>query len=115
MAPMLFALSLMLIPPQGTKDVSTLFKTFRSSSDASYPLRKPSEPIKIYATDDSNTKLCYISNNIIYIYSNGRITRPLFAKVFNIKAVNRITYYKSNSGGSFQFWIDDELALSIAS
>ncbi len=113
MAPLLLAFTLVLLPQQVVSDVPSLFKAFRNTSDASYPLKKPKDVIRLYATDDINTKICFISGDVVYIYSNGRVTRPLYAKAFNVKAVNRITYQKSETGGAFLIWIDDEMTLSI--
>jgi len=114
MTPGLLALALAVMAQQEISDVSKLFKAFRNSFEASYPVPKPNEPIKVYATDDINTKMCYISGDSIHIYSNGRDTRPIYAKAFNVKAVNRITYHKSDIGDSFLIWIDDDLVLSIS-
>ncbi len=115
MTPALLALVLGMLPHQEASDVSSLFKAFRNSfgTSASTPVHKPKEPIKLYATDDGHTQMCYISGDRIFIYSNGQTTIPLFAKVFNVQAVNRITYRKSPVGGAFLLWIDDELTLSI--
>lgn len=85
------------------------------NADAGYPMKKPTAPIQVYATDDLNTKACFIREGVIYTYtrSEGRIMCPLIQKVFNIKAVNRITYLASDAYGLFQLWIDDEMVLSI--
>ncbi len=115
MTPMLLALALGLLPPQETSDLSSLFKAFRNSfgASASSPVHRPKEPIRLYATDDGHTQICYINGDRIFIYANGQTTSPLFAKMFNIQAVNRITYRKAAVGWAFLIWIDDELTLSI--
>ena len=77
------------------------------------PAEQVGAPIRLYAADESCTKLGYIRKDVIYLFVKGRILRPLYAKAFNIAAINRITYRKSEGGGAFQFWIDDEIALSI--
>jgi hypothetical protein len=108
------ALTLLLLAPQAPPDLASLFKAFRNASDASAPLRTPKDVIRLYATDDLHTKLCYISGDVLYLYADGRVTRPLYAKMFNVKAVNRITYVRTASGGgAFQIWTDDDLTLSL--
>lgn len=114
MIPAPLALAFLLQAPQAAPDVASLFKAFRNASEASAPLRKPKDVLRLYATDDRHTKLCYISGDLIYVYADGRVTRPLYAKMFNVKAVNRITYVRSaGGGGAFQIWTDEDLTLSL--
>lgn len=114
MTPTLLALALTLLPQPGDQDLPALFKRFRTASDASAPLRVPKTPIRLYATDEANTKICFISDDAIYIFADGRVTRPLYAKAFSVRSVNRITYRRNDAGGAFLIWTDDEQTLSIA-
>jgi hypothetical protein len=113
----LLALVLLVVARQASADVAELFKAFRNTSGASATMHKPTEAIRVYATDDANTQICYVSGDVIYFYNlaDDRITRPLYAKMFNVAAVNRITYRKSATGGAFLIWVDDTLELTFGS
>jgi len=71
-------------------------------------------PIRLYATNLDGSTMCFIRNDAICFYAQGVITQPSYAKVFNTRAVNRISFQASEVGGTFQIWIDDEMTLSIA-
>jgi hypothetical protein len=78
---------------------------------------KYDQPIRLYCIDDACTKLCYIYKERVFIFSDGKITAPTYAKVFSPKSINRISYIasKTNISGSFLLWADDELVLSLGS
>jgi hypothetical protein len=115
MVRLLLTLVLSIVASHASADVTALFKAFRVTSGASAPLRKTPETIRVYATDDANTQICYVSGDVIYFYNlaDDRITRPLYAKMFNVAAVNRITYRPSESGGAFLIWVDDRLEITF--
>jgi hypothetical protein len=78
---------------------------------------KYDQPIRLYCVDDACTKLCYIYKDRVFIFSDGKITAPTYAKVFSTKSINRISFTssKTNAVGSFLLWSDDEIVLSLGS
>ncbi len=113
MTPLLFALVLTLPTPPESFDVASLFKAFRGATETASTLRQPPEAIRLYATDDAHTQICFIRGNAVYFYAKGRITRPLYAKVFSVPSINRITYHRGETGDAFLLWMDDEMVLSL--
>ena len=111
----LLALAMLLAAAQASADVGKLFEAFHASTSESARRHRLSEPIRVYATNDSHTELCYVSGNAIYLYRlvDDVVVRPDYPKMFNVAAVNRITYQAGPGGGSFQIWVDGTLEISF--
>jgi hypothetical protein len=68
------------------------------------------QDIRIYAEDESLTKICYISEDGLFIYrwdkSPGEIERVIHAKKIMYDKINRITFDKPSpeNHGSFILW-----------
>jgi len=88
----------------------TSFKEARTAA-------KYDQPIGIYGVDDDCTRICYIYKDRVFIFRDGKIRAPTYAKVFSTKSINRISFTRSktNVDGSFLLWCDDELVLSLGS
>lgn len=71
------------------------------------------EPVKIYQVDASNTTLCFIYKNYVYFFKEGKIEKPTYAKMFNTNGINRISYRKSEHGGAFLLWSNEELIIQF--
>jgi len=93
--------------------LSGFWKGFREAAKAA----RYDEPIRIYGVDDACTQLCYIYKDQVFLFREGKITRPVYAKVFNTRGINRISHQinRDGSGGCFVLWSDDEAVLSIGS
>ena len=77
------------------------------------------QDIRIYAEDDSLTRVCYISEDGLFIFrwgkSTGTIEKVVHAKMIMYDKINRITFEKKSPEaiGSFSLWYYETRELSI--
>jgi hypothetical protein len=67
---------------------------------------KQLDSIKVWAFSDYNREFAYKYNNSLYVYRNGKSKRVQHAKVFNVNAVDKITFFRNSDGGVFKAWIN---------
>ena len=71
------------------------------------------EPVKIYQVNPSYTTLCFIYKNHVYFFKEGKIEKPVYAKMINPDGINRISYRKSEHGGAFLLWSNEKLIIQF--
>ena len=77
------------------------------------------QDIRIYAEDNSLTRVCYISEEGLFIFrwgkSTGTIEKVTHAKMIKYDKINRITFEKKSPEalGSFSLWYYESRALSV--
>lgn len=77
------------------------------------------QDIMIYAEDDSLTRVCYISEDGLFVFrwgkSTGTIEKVTHAKMIKYDKINRITYEKRSPEalGTFSLWYYETKELSI--
>lgn len=89
--------------------VEVLWAAFYKAAKA----EKFDEPVKIYATDAENRKMCFIYKKRVWSFQDGRLTESNHAKVFNVDGINRISYEQGKGGGAFVLWSNEERVLSL--
>ena len=71
------------------------------------------EPIKTYALNEQNKKMCFIYKNQIFFFINSKITKPVYAKKINVAGINRITSIEKRYTTFFILWSNEKIIMEF--
>jgi hypothetical protein len=110
-------------PQKGKLNYTTMEEKRRGLWKAFHKIRfekfGKSQEVKLYAEDDSLTRICFICDKGLFIFywdkTGGRIVKIQHAKMIIYDRINRITFERKRKegNGAFKLWYYETEELSI--